>query len=61
LRVRRSWTPSTPGVFPQRSPDCLDRWSLREQCRRHPEHALLYGFADVWQRPALVRELVMHV
>jgi uroporphyrinogen decarboxylase len=36
-------------------PDCLDRSGLAEQCRRHPEHALLYGFADVWQRPALVR------
>ncbi len=29
--------------------------SLAEQCRRHGERALLYGFADVWQRPALVR------
>jgi uroporphyrinogen decarboxylase len=36
-------------------PDCLDRSGLAEQCRRHPEHGLLYGFADVWQRPALVR------
>jgi len=35
--------------------DCLDRSTLREQCRRHEEHALLYGFADVWERPALVR------
>jgi uroporphyrinogen decarboxylase len=37
------------------SPDCLDRSSLRAQCRRHEERALVYGFADVWQRPALTR------
>jgi uroporphyrinogen decarboxylase len=36
-------------------PDCLDRSQLMEQCRRHEQHALLYGFADIWQRPALVR------
>lgn len=36
-------------------PDCLDRSRLREQCRRHEQRALLYGFADVWQRPALLR------
>jgi len=35
--------------------DCLDRSTLRQQCRRHEDRALLYGFADVWQRPALVR------
>jgi uroporphyrinogen decarboxylase len=28
---------------------------LREQCQRQERRALLYGFADVWQRPALVR------
>jgi uroporphyrinogen decarboxylase len=33
----------------------LDRAGLADQVRRHPEHALLYGFADVWERPALVR------
>jgi len=37
------------------TPDCLDRAQLPEQCRRHEQRALLYGFADVWQRPALVR------
>lgn len=37
------------------SPDCIDHSQLREQCRRHEHRALLYGFADVWQRPALVR------
>ncbi len=28
---------------------------LAPQCERWRDHALLYGFADVWQRPALVR------
>ncbi len=37
------------------SPDQFDHASLAEQCRRRDDHALLYGFADVWQRPALVR------
>ncbi len=37
------------------SADGLDRSRLADQCRRHENHALLYGFADVWQRPALVR------
>ncbi|HIE30114.1 TPA: hypothetical protein EYP66_22850 [Candidatus Poribacteria bacterium] len=37
------------------SVDCLDYSKLKEQCRRHEAHALMYGFADVWQRPALVR------
>jgi uroporphyrinogen decarboxylase len=37
------------------TPDCIDRSSLSAQCRRLERHALLYGFADVWQRPALVR------
>lgn len=42
-------------AFPWPAADVLDRSRLAEQCARHPEHALLYGFADVWQRPALVR------
>ncbi len=42
-------------AFDWPTPDCLDRSTLREQCRRHEDRALLYGFADVWQRPALVR------
>ena len=42
-------------AFDWPSPDCLDRSSLAAQCHRYGEHALLYGFADVWQRPALVR------
>ncbi|HPA18841.1 MAG TPA: uroporphyrinogen decarboxylase family protein [Verrucomicrobiae bacterium] len=37
------------------SPDCLDRSGLVEQCARHDDRALIYGFADIWQRPALVR------
>ncbi len=42
-------------AFDWPNPDCLDRSTLREQCRRHDGHALLCGFADVWQRPAVVR------
>lgn len=42
-------------AFPWPDPDCLDRSTLVDQCRRYEKHALLYGFADVWQRPALVR------
>ena len=42
-------------AFDWPTPDCLDRSTLRDQCRRHEDHALLYGFADIWQRPALVR------
>jgi uroporphyrinogen decarboxylase len=42
-------------AFEWPSPDCIDRSLLPEQCRRHDRRALLYGFADVWQRPALVR------
>lgn len=37
------------------TPDTIDRSTLAAQCRRYEQHALLYGFADVWQRPALVR------
>jgi uroporphyrinogen decarboxylase len=42
-------------AFDWPTPDCLDRSQLKEQCRRYEQHALLYGFADVWQRAALVR------
>ena len=41
--------------FPWPSPDQFDYSTLPGQCRRWKQHALLYGFADVWQRPALVR------
>ncbi len=37
------------------TPDGIDRSQLAAQCRRHEQRALVYGFADVWQRPALVR------
>jgi uroporphyrinogen decarboxylase len=37
------------------TPDRFDYAPLAGQCRRWGDHALLYGFADVWQRPALVR------
>jgi uroporphyrinogen decarboxylase len=37
------------------TPDVFDYSGLAAQCRRLDEHALFYGFADVWQRPALVR------
>jgi uroporphyrinogen decarboxylase len=42
-------------AFDWPTPDCMDRSQLKEQCRRYERHALLYGFADIWQRPALVR------
>lgn len=42
-------------AFDWPNPDCLDRSTLRKQCQRQEDHALLYGFADVWERPALVR------
>ena len=37
------------------TPDLFDYSGLAAQCRRWDSHALLYGFADIWQRPALVR------
>lgn len=37
------------------TPDQFDHALLAAQCRRWEDYALLYGFADVWQRPALVR------
>jgi uroporphyrinogen decarboxylase len=37
------------------APGGFDYSGLAEQCRRWSDRALLYGFADVWQRPALVR------
>jgi len=35
--------------------DLFDYSVLAAQCRRYEDHAIFYGFADVWQRPALVR------
>ncbi len=37
------------------TPDVFDYTNLRAACVRHDDYALIYGFADVWQRPALVR------
>lgn len=42
-------------TFPWPSPDAIDRSRLKEQSRHYERHAQVYGFADVWQRPALVR------
>jgi uroporphyrinogen decarboxylase len=42
-------------AFEWPTPDGLDRSQLLDQCRRYENYALLYGFADIWQRPALVR------
>ena len=42
-------------AFAYPTQDCMDYSQLRESCRRWEPYALLYGFADVWQRPALVR------
>lgn len=42
-------------AFPWPSVDELDYSGLRAECERYDAYALLYGSADVWQRPALVR------
>jgi len=42
-------------VFPFPKPDQMDYTRLAGQRRRWEHYALLYGFADVWQRPGLVR------
>jgi uroporphyrinogen decarboxylase len=42
-------------AFPWPIVDCFDYSKFKTQCRRYENFALLYGFADVWQRPALVR------
>ncbi len=41
--------------FPWPTPDCFNYSTLDRQCRDRDTYALLYGFADIWQRPALVR------
>jgi uroporphyrinogen decarboxylase len=41
--------------FPWPSPDSIDRSRLRRQSVAHELYAQVYGFADVWQRPALAR------
>jgi uroporphyrinogen decarboxylase len=42
-------------AFAWPAPGILNHSDLAAQCRAHERHALVYGFADVWQRPALVR------
>lgn len=41
--------------FPWSSPDDFDHGRLGAESERFGEFGLVYGFADVWQRPALVR------
>ncbi|MBN1444274.1 MAG: hypothetical protein JXA90_16295 [Planctomycetes bacterium] len=41
--------------FPFPSPGGMDYSRIREAVERWRRYAILYGFADVWQRPALVR------
>jgi len=36
-------------------PDDIDYSKLKSMCTKYEEYALIYGFADVWQRPCLVR------
>ena len=43
--------------FPWPSPNDFNYSTLPEQCLRWQDRALLYGFADIWERPALVRGL----
>lgn len=42
-------------AFPWPSPGSMDHSVLTAQCDRWDKYALLYGFADIWQRPGLVR------
>ncbi len=42
-------------AFTWPTPDQFDYSQLAAQCDRCGDRAILYGFADVWQRPALVR------
>ena len=44
-------------TFSWASPDDFDYSGLPQQCRGWEDYALLYGFADIWERPALVRGL----
>lgn len=42
-------------AFPWPSVEQYDYRPLHDVCRRNEPYALIYGFADVWERPALVR------
>jgi uroporphyrinogen decarboxylase len=37
------------------TPDLFDYSNLKYLCERNKELAIMYGFADIWQRPSLVR------
>jgi uroporphyrinogen decarboxylase len=37
------------------SPHDFDYSNLKKLCEAHKEYAIMYGFADMWQRPALIR------
>lgn len=37
------------------SPDSFDYSNLKKLCGMNNEYAIMYGFADIWQRPALIR------
>lgn len=37
------------------TPDIIDYSVLKDQADKHPEHALKYGFSDIFERPSLVR------
>ncbi|MCL2775353.1 MAG: hypothetical protein FWD71_18710 [Oscillospiraceae bacterium] len=49
--------------FPWPDNDVMDYSKLREQCReaRDKNLAVRYGFADIWQRPGLVRGMENHL
>ena len=36
-------------------PGCFDYSNIERLCRINNEYAIMYGFADIWQRPSLVR------
>lgn len=42
-------------AFAWPTPDSFDYSQLGDAAAEHQDYALVYGFADVWQRPALVR------
>jgi uroporphyrinogen decarboxylase len=42
-------------LFPWPTADAMDYSTLASQAQEHDQFGLIYGFADVWQRPALVR------
>lgn len=53
--LARARTFSELEQFPWPTPDDFDHRPLRRAAEQHGQFGLVYGFADVWQRPALVR------